>query len=302
MNIIKEYEILALNDVQKNLQKINSFCIDVLKISPQADLKRLCLEVVKYISYICFNINPQMVDINTDTVVTEFFVQTKSLKDFSKFQNKLIFKFINENRDIINSIFTVYIAIKFNKLKDVNYSFGIDGTTNKKTGFFKNLWSRLKARGKEELQAASSGGGGLISAESEKEIITAGKNFIEWVGKETGIGKAQGNAADSGGQIYYAYKFFYPSGELSKGGKLIKENISANYLKEWKKIIENESGLPFEVTQAGLEKYQNKVLGGFFKTQADFYFQLKKDVEENAAKMLIQNTKKPFIKKIFGKK
>ena len=302
MNIIKEYEIIALNEVQKNLQKINSFCIDVLKISPQADLRRLCVEIVKYISYICFNINPNLVDVNTDTVVTEFFIQTKNLSNFDKYQKKTIFKFINENKDIVRALFTVYIAIKLNRLKDVNFSFGLDGTT-KKVSFFSRLWKGIKERGREQLQGGGEGGsGGLVSPETEKEVRQGVKNFVEWVGKETGIGQGQGNAADSGGKIYYGYKFFFPSGELSRGGVLVKENISANYLKEWKKIIEAESGLPFDVTQKGLEVYKNKVLGGFFKTQAEFYAQLKKDSDDYAALLSVKKDKKPSILGILKRK
>jgi hypothetical protein len=285
MNIVKEYESKALNTLQNNIKPLQHFCIDVLKIAPNANVQVLGREITKYVSFIALGLNPQAVDIPTDTVVNEFLNATKKLTDFTICKGKGIYKFLTMYPELIAAAVTVYLTSELSRVKNIDEFLAFDGQENKAglKGFFKNLFGKAKEKAKEEL-----------GKKAEEKGLEAVDNFLNWLGEETGIGKGEGNAANSGGQIYFTWKY-YPNGPLNGLTQPIKENISKNYLeKVWKPAIANNNiGWNFDIEQRAFPYYFSKIKAGYYKDANEWnkvvMEDLKKANEKQAAKDLKKN-------------
>jgi hypothetical protein len=260
MNIIEENRVLALNTLQKNIKPLQHFCVDVLKIAPNANITVLGREVAKYVAFISLGLNPQAVDIPTDTVINEFLNKTKNLADFTICKGRVIYKFVETHPDLIKAAVAVYFTSELSKIKNIDEFLAFDGEEQKPKGlkgFFKNLWGSAKQKAKEE-----------VGKYVEEKSVDAVDRFINWLGEETGIGKGEGNAYNSGGQIYFTYKY-YPNNPLNGATQPIKENISKNYLdKVWKPQIEKDgqgNGFNFDIEQRAFPYYFSKIKAGYYK-------------------------------------
>jgi hypothetical protein len=292
MNIQEEKE-KNLTTIKNNFKQLQVLCSKIFKRAPQSSEVLMAREVAKYISCLGLNINPAMVDLNTDTVINEFFQQTKLLTDFTKIKTLSIYDFCTSNNQTLKACFYVYFIKRIEALKSYDSLFYFDEVAPKKKGFFSRFFSQAKETVKDEGKKYL-----------EQEGIKALENFGDWLANETGIGKGEGNAANSGGQIYWVYKYF-PNQPYAYRTTPIKENISANYKKEWVKIIENESGLNFDTIQFYFEqKLFPKIHAGYYKNQEEMYADIKKmQIADQAAALnkLTQkaNPVKSFLSK-FG--
>lgn len=287
MNIIEENKALALNTLQKSIKPLQHFCVDVLKIAPNASIAVLGREIAKYVSFISLGLNPQQVDIPTDTVINEFLNKTKYLKDFTICKGRNIYKFVEMYPELIKAAVTVYFTTELTKIKNVEDFLYFDGSEEPKglKGFFKGLWGGAKEKAKQEA-------GQYI----EEKGTDALDSFINWLGEETGIGRSEGNGKNSGGQIYYTYKYF-PNNPLNGSAKPIKEDISKNYLeKVWKPQIEKDgqgNGFNFDIEQRAFPYYFSKIKAGYYKNGKEWsdvvMSDLKKTNERQAAKDLSKN-------------
>jgi len=295
MNIQEEKE-RSLTTIKNNFKQLQVLCTKVFKTSPQSSEILMAREVAKYISCIGLGVNPVMVDLNTDTVINEFFQQTKLLTDFTKIKTSSIYSFCTGNNQTLKACFYVYFIKRIESLKNYDSLFYFDEAAPKKKsklgGFFSKL---LKSDFAQNVKQTA-----------EDKAIEKGTQAIEdfgtWLANETGIGKGEGNAANSGGKIYYYYKYF-PNGEYSSKTMPILENISANYLNgTWKPLIEKESNLNFLETQYYFEKLFPKVHAGYYKNQNEMYLDMVKlkATEQNAALNKLQQKANP-IKSLFAK-
>jgi hypothetical protein len=293
---IQEVKESSLKTIKNNFKQLQVLCTKIFKISPQSNEVLMARDVAKYISCIGLGVNPSMVDANTDTVINEFFQQTKLLTDFTRIKTLPIYEFCTGNVQTLRACFYVYFAKRIESLKSYDSLFYFDEKPAKKKSKF---WEALKSFGKSKFEEAKSKG---IDYATEKGVDAAAQ-FGDWLANETGIGQGEGNGKNSGGQIYYTYKFF-PNGEYSVKTQPIKEDISANYKKEWIKIIEKEAqGLNFNETQYYFEKLFPKIHAGYYKTQTEMYTDMVKlkASEQNAAlNKLTQKTNpiKGFLKSI----
>lgn len=284
MNIIKEYEAKALNTLQKNIKPLQHFCIDVLKIAPNANVKVLGREITKYISFIALGLNPQAVDVPTDTVVNEFLNATKKLTDFTICKGKGIYKFLTMYPELITAAVTVYLTSELSRVKNIDEFLAFDGNEQPKglKGFFANLFGSAKQRAKEEL-----------GKEAEKQGLKAADNFLTYLSEETGIGKAEGNGANSGGNIYYTWKY-YPGGPLNGETKPKPEPISKNYLeKVWKPAIANGNniGFNFDIEQKAFPIYFSKIKAGYYKDGNEWAKVVMEDLKKANEKQAVKNLK-----------
>jgi hypothetical protein len=286
MNILEENKISALNEIQRNLKPVQHFCVDVLKIAPNANITVLGREVAKYIAFISLGLNPQAVDIPTDTVINEFLNKTKMLTNFSICKGRSIYKFVEMYPNLVIAAVTVYLTSELGRIKNVEEFLAFDGQEKKGglKGFFKNLFGRAKEKAKEDL-------GQYI----EKEGTKAVDRFINWLGEETGIGRGEGNAANSGGQIYFTYKY-YPNNPLNGATQPIKENISKNYLeKVWKPVIESDgkgNGFNFDIEQRAFPYYFSKIKAGYYKNAKEWSDVVMSDLKKANDKQALKDLKK----------
>jgi hypothetical protein len=305
MNIIEENKALALNTLQKNIKPLQHFCVDVLKIAPNANITVLGREIAKYVAFISLGLNPQAVDIPTDTVINEFLNATKKLSDFTICKGRVIYKFVEMHPDLIKAAVAVYFTSELSKIKNIDEFLAFDGEEQKPKGlkgFFKNLWGGAKQKAQEE-----------VGKYVEEKSVDAIDRFINWLGEETGIGRSGGNASGSGGQIYYTYKY-YPKGPLNGEPSPKREPITKNYLEEvWKPAIAKDgNGWNFDLEQQAFPLYFSKIKAGYYKDGKEWAETVLKDLkaanEKKAAKELkkgIGNEKnnpiKNFISFLTGK-
>ena len=303
MNIQEEKE-KNLTTIKNNFKQLQVLCTKIFKTAPQSSEVLMAREVAKYISCIGLNINPAMIDLNTDTVINEFFQQTKLLTDFTKIKTSSIYSFCTGNNQTLKACFYVYFIKRIESLKsyDSLFYYALDGTTpKKKSGLFASLFAGLKSFGKSTYEQAKQDATDKAIEKGTKAI----EDFGDWLANETGIGKGEGNGKNSGGQIYYTWKFF-PNNPYAFKTEPIKEDISANYKKDWVKIIENEAqGLYFDETQYYFEKLFPKVHAGYYATQAEMYKDMVKlkAAEQNAAlnKIVKKENAKSFLSLLFKK-
>lgn len=290
MDIQKEKEKNLLT-IKNNFKQLQVLCSKVFKVAPQSNEVLMAREVAKFISYIGLGINPSTVDANADTVINEFFNQTKMLTDFSKFKNSIIYNFCTSNIQTLKACFYVYFIKRIESLKNYDALFYFEGENEpKKKSFFGALFQKGKEKAKQSAE------------EKLTEVGTkAAEDFGTWLANETGIGKSEGNGAKSGGQIYYVWKFF-PNGPYAFKTQPFKEDISANFKKEWIERIEKDSGLSFDTTQFYFEKLFPKIHAGYYKNDLEFYADIKKmsNVAQNKALEKITQ-KKSFVKSLFSK-
>jgi hypothetical protein len=284
---IKNEKEKNLTTIKNNFKQLQVLCSKVFHTAPQSSEVLMAREVAKYISCIGLNINPAMVDINTDTVINEFFQQTKLLTDFTKIKTLSIYSFCTSNNQTLKACFYVYFIKRIESLKSYDSLFYFDEVAPKKVGFFAKLKAGFKNLAASKYEDAKSKGVDLLAEKGGKAL----EDFGTWLANETGIGKGEGNAANSGGQIYWVYKYF-PNQPYAYRTTPIKENISANYKKEWVKIIENESGLNFDMIQYYFEKLFPKIHAGYFKNQEEMYSEMKKMIAEDQTKALNKITQK----------
>jgi hypothetical protein len=286
MNIIEENRVLSLNKLQSNLKPLQHFCVDVLKIAPNANITILGREVAKYVAFISLGLNPQSIDIPTDTVINEFLNKTKRLTDFTICKGYNLYKFVQMYPELITAAFTVYFTSELSKVKNIDDFLAFDGQENKGglKGFFKNIFGKAKEKAKEDL-------GQYI----EKEGTKAVDRFINWLGEETGIGRGEGNAANSGGQIYFTYKYF-PNNPLNGATQPIKENISRNYLNNvWKKAVESVgkgNGFNFDIEQRAFPYYFSKIKAGYYKGSKEWSDVVMADLKKENDKQALKDLKK----------
>ena len=289
MNIQEEKE-RNLKNIKNNFKQLQVLCTKIFKTSPQSSEVLMAREVAKYVSCIGLGVNPLMIDVNTDTVINEFFQQTKLLTDFTKIKTSSIYSFCTGNSQTLKACFYVYFIKRIESMKsyDSLFYYSIDGETvapkkkSKIGGFFSRL---LKSDLAQQVKDTA-------TDKAIEKGTKAIEDFGTWLANETGIGQGQGNSASSGGQIYYPYKYF-PSGEYATKTQPIKENISLNYLNgTWKPLIEKESGQKFETIQYYFEKLFPKVHAGYFKNQEEMYAYIAKQVQTDYADALNKITQK----------
>lgn len=301
---IQETKEMELTIIKNNFKQLQVLCSKVFKIAPQSNMVLMARDVAKYISCIGLGVNPAIIDINTDTVINEFFQQTKLLTDFTKLKTSSIYSFCTGNNQTLKACFYVYFIKRIESMKsyDSLFYYAMDGETpKKKGGFFAGIFAALKGFAKSTYEQAKQ--------DATDKAIEKGTQAIEdfgtWLANETGIGRGEGNARNSGGKIYYVWKFF-PSGPLAYLDKPIKEDISANYKKEWVKIIENGSkGLSFDEVQYYFERLFPKIKAGYYKDQNEMVDDMIriKQTEQNAAlnKIVKKENAKGFLSLLFKK-
>jgi hypothetical protein len=279
MNIIEENKISALNEIQKNLKPVQHFCVDVLKIAPNANIYVLGREVAKYIAFISLGLNPDAIDIPTDTVINEFLNKTKMLTNFSICKGRSVYKFVEMYPNLVVAAVTVYLTTELSKIKNVDEFLAFDGGEKKPSKlkmFFANLFGGAKQQ---------------FGQLAEEKATKAADDFLTWLGKETGIGQAEGNTPNSGGQIYFTWKYF-PNNPLNAEPQPKREPISKNYLEQvWKPAISKEvDGWNFDLQQRAFPIYFSKIKAGYYKDQKEWaktvLEDLKKVNDKKAAKGL----------------
>jgi hypothetical protein len=303
MNIQEEKE-RNLTTIKNNFKQLQVLCTKIFKTSPQSSEVLMAREVAKYVSCIGLGINPLMIDVNTDTVINEFFQQTKLLTDFTKIKTSSIYSFCTGNSQTLKACFYVYFIKRIESMKSYEtlFYYAIDGEpvkTKKKSkigGFFSRL---LKSDFAQQVKDTA-------TDKAIEKGTKAIEDFGTWLANETGIGQGEGNAATSGGKTYFIWKFF-PSGPLAYLDKPIKEDISKNYLNgTWKPLIEKGGrGLSYDEIQYYFERLFPKIKAGYYKNQDEMIIDMVKlkATEQNAAlnKIVSKDNAKSFLSILFGK-
>jgi hypothetical protein len=278
---MEDHKKAFLTTINENLRQLTDFMRNELRMPSSTDEEILGREVAKVIAYMSFNIDPLTVNVSADAVVNQFLSNTKNLTDISAYKNFKFYPLLKDNIDAIASCFGIYFITRMEQVK---------GFT-----FVLPLW----------LTKAFASKQGKFIVENQKEIVNYLGQLKNYFDTQFGPGD---NGKPVPGGIYYFYKYYINQPYFGKP-EPIREDSSIGYFKNtWKPLIENESGMSFENATLYFIKYYPYIKSGYFKTQAEFYAQARKDIQDIAQGKTpkfpanvggIPTTKKGFFSRIF---
>jgi len=283
-----------LQVIHTNIRQLTDYLRNELSLPSSYDEEILGRQIAKVISYMSFNIDPLQVDVSADAVVNQFLRSSDSLKNIDKYKNFRFYKLISENNDAVAACFGIYVITRLETIKGFAFLpilLGVAGKT---------------AVGAAAKTAAGKAGLQLLSSGKVKEIADQLGDLYRNVQSQFGAGD---NGKDLPNGIYYFYKFF--KGQPYFGyAEPVKEKISIGYFKgTWKPLIEQESGISFELATAYFLKYYPYIKSGYFTTQNQFYIQARKDIADEAAGKTPKTptslggipAKRSFLSRLFGR-
>jgi hypothetical protein len=276
---VEDHKGQFLQTIHTNIRQLTDFLRNELRMPSSYDEEILGREVAKIISYMSFNIDPLTVDVSADAVVTQFLQSTKNLTDISAYKNFKFYPLLKDNLSAVAACFGIYFITRVESIK--GFSFKLPS------------WLRSAAKATPQTEAAAQALDNLDS------II----NFID---ENFGVGD-NGKQIPNG--IYYFYEFF--KGQPSFGAeKPIKRPCSVGYFKgTWKNLIENESGLNYDVATQYFLKYYPYIKSGYYNMN-QFYAQARKDEADKAAGRTVKTPAslgdkepivKSFLSRLFGR-
>ena len=241
-----------LQIIHTNVRQLTDYMRNELHLPSSYDEEILGREVAKVISYMAFNIDPMAVDVSADACVNEFLRDTKNLTDITKYKNFRFYPLLSENLSAVAACFGIYFITRVESIK--GFSFKLPS------------WLRSAAKATPQSEAVAQG-------------LDTLDDIMNFVNENFGVGDNGRDMPDGG--IYYFYKYF--KGQPNFGAPTpSKEACSIGYFKgTWKPLIENESGLSFEIATAYFIKYYPYIKSGYY-TMNGFYEQARKDEADRA--------------------
>ena len=268
-----------LQIIHTNVRQLTDYMRNELHLPSSYDEEILGREVAKVISYMAFNIDPMAVDVSADACVNEFLRDTKNLTDITKYKNFRFYPLLSENLSAVAACFGIYFITRVESIK--GFSFKLPS------------WLRSAAKATPQSEAVAQG-------------LDTLDDIMNFVNENFGVGDNGRDMPDGG--IYYFYKYF--KGQPNFGAPTpSKEACSIGYFKgTWKPLIENESGLSFEIATAYFIKYYPYIKSGYY-TMNGFYEQARKDEADRAAGKSVKQTAslgtsggiKSLFSRLFGK-
>lgn len=276
---LEDHKGQFLQTIHTNVRQLTDFLRNELRMPSSYDEEILGREVAKIVSYMSFNIDPLTVDVSADAVVTQFLQSTKNLTDISAYKNFRFYPLLKDNLAAVAACFGIYFITRVESIK--GFSFKLPS------------WLRSAAKSTPQTEAAAQALDGLDS-------------IINFVNENFGVGD-NGKAIPNG--IYYFYKYF--KGQPYFGYENpVKEPCSVGYFKgTWKNLIENESGLNYDVATFYFIKYYAYIKSGYYN-MSQFYAQARKDEADKAAGRTVKTpaslggervTIKSFLSRLFGR-
>jgi hypothetical protein len=278
---MENHKTAFLQTIHQNVRQLTDFMRNELRMPSSNDEEILGREVAKVIAYMSFNIDPLTVNVSADAVVNQFLSNTKNLTDISAYKNFKFYPLLKDNLDAVAACFGIYFITRIETVK--GFAFVIP------------VW----------LTKILATQGAQLAIQNRSEIVqylNGLKNFFD-----TQFGPGDNGKPVPGG-IYYFWKYYIGNPYFGKP-EPIKEECSVGYFKgSWKPVIENESGMSFENATLYFIKYYPYIKSGYFKTQAEFYAQARKDIQDIAQGKTpkfpanvggIPTTKKGFFSRIF---
>ena len=270
---------LFLQIIHTNIRQLTDYMRNELRLPSSYDEEILGREVAKVISYMAFNIDPLQVDVSADATVTQFLQSTKNLTDITKYKNFRFYPLLRDNISAVAACFGIYFITRVESIK--GFSFKLTS------------WLRSAAKATPQSEAVAQG-------------LDTLDDVMNFVNENFGVGD-NGKAIPNG--IYYFYKYF--KGQPYFGyAEPIKEACSVGYFKgTWKPLIENESGLNYDIAAEYFIKYYPYIKSGYYDMN-QFYAQARKDEADRAAGKTVKTpaslggvktTAKSFLSRLFGK-
>lgn len=246
------HKSIFLQIIHTNVRQLTDFMRNELSMPSSYDEEILGREVAKVISYMAFNIDPMQVDVSADATINQFLRDTKNLTDIRKYKNFRFYKLLSENLSAVASCFGIYYITRIETIKGFAFVLPVWLATF--------LGSKIVEKAPEAVK-----------------YLDQLKNFID---TNFGVGD---NGKDLPGGLYWFYKYF--KNQPSFGMAVpIKEGCSVGYFKgTWKKVIEDETGVSFDVATEYFLKYYPYIKSGYFKDQNQWHIQMRKDIADIAA-------------------
>ena len=254
---LEDQKTTFLQIIHTNIRQLSDYLINELNLPVNFDEEILGREVARVIAFMAFNIDPMQVDVSSDATITQFLQTTNNLKNISMYKGTKIYPLLKDNLDAVAACFGLYWITRVETIK--GFDFRLPAW----------LTGAAKAAAKSNPYTAAAA-----------EALPLLGNVVDFVNAQFGPGD---NGKDLPGGIYYTYKYF--TGQPYFGyAEPKKEQISVGYFKgTWKNVIENESGLAFDVVQQYFIKYYPYIKSSYFKNQNEFYAQARKDIADLAA-------------------
>jgi hypothetical protein len=278
---LEDQKGLFLQIIHTNIRQLTDYMRNELGMPSSYDEEILGREVAKVISYMAFNIDPLQVDVSADATITQFLQSTKNLTDISAYKNFRFYKLLNENISAVAACFGIYFITRVETIK--GFSFKLPS------------WLRSSAKSTPKTELIAQG-------------LDQLDDIIKFINENFGVGDNGKDMPDGG--IYYFYKY-YKGQPYFGAAEPKKEACSVGYFKgTWKPLIENESGLSFEIATAYFVKYYAYIKSGYYTTQEQFYAQARKDEADRAAGKSVKqpanvggssSSKKSFLSRLFGR-
>lgn len=272
-----------LQIIHANVRQLTDFMRNELSMPSSYDEEILGREVAKVISYMAFNIDPLQVDISADATVNQFLRDTNNLTNISKYKNFRFYKLLSDNLNAVAACFGIYFITRVESIKGF--------------AFVLPVW----------LATALATKGGKLALEKAPEAVGYLAKLKTFVDTNFGAGDF---GKDLPGGIYYFYKYFINQPYFGYAAP-IKESTSIGWFKNnWEPVIENESGVAFDVATQYFLKYYSYIKSGYFKTQNEWYVQIRKDIADKAAGKNVKgpanlgNTTNPvtsLLSRLFGR-
>jgi len=277
---LEDQKGLFLQIIHTNIRQLTDYMRNELRMPSSYDEEILGREVAKVISYMAFNIDPLQVDVSADATITQFLQSTKNLTDISAYKNFRFYKLLSENISAVAACFGIYFITRVESIK--GFSFKLPS------------WLRSAAKSTPQTEAVAQG-------------LDQLDDIINFVNENFGVGD-NGKQIPNG--IYYFYKYF--KGQPYFGyATPIKEACSVGYFKgTWKNLIENETGLNYDVASEYFIKYYPYIKSGYYITQNQLFEQARKDELDRAAGRSVKtpsslggqsSSAKSLFKRIFGR-
>jgi len=251
---LEDVKATFLQIIHKNITQLTSFMRNELSLPSSYDEEILGRQVAKTIAFMSFDINPMQIDINPDDTINQFLKSSNTLKNVEKYKNYRFYKILKDNNDAIAACFGVYAITRLETIKGFS---------------FRDI---LNTAGSAAILATT---GVPVPPEQVGQGADLLGNLYSSIDSMFGAGD---NGKDLPGGIYYFWKYFKGNPKFGEANPT-KEQISIGYYKStWRGIVENESGLSFDVATQYFLKYYPYIKSGYYTTQNELWQQTRKDL------------------------
>ena len=271
-----------LQIIHANVRQLTDFMRNELSMPSSYDEEILGREVAKVISYMAFNIDPLQVDVSADATINQFLRDTNNLTNISKYKNFRFYKLLSDNLNAVAACFGIYFITRVESIKGF--------------AFVLPVW----------LATFLGTEAGRLAVKHAPEAVNYLKQLKTFIDTNFGPGDF---GKDLPGGIYYFYKYFKNQPYFGYAAP-IKEGTSIGWFKNnWKPVIENESGVAFDVATEYFLKYYSYIKSGYFKNQNEWYVQMRKDIADKAAGRNVSgpanlggsSDTRSFLSRLFGR-